>query len=127
MVADFDGSLRNPAILIGVVTWALMLSVLAVIAVAAFQSRPRIALLLGALAVAGGTVTEQAQRFLAQLVIRSSNPGLVVGFFGGPPAWLAPTAAAVVAILVAIALYVRRGSRTPSAVTAPPESGSQVP
>lgn len=91
-ILEVDGSLANPYAAGAVLVWAAIVSVVAVLAV---RSRTTAALvvrvsLLGALLL----FTSRAQHALGWLLYWVTDPRISgVGFWGGPPRWIAPAAA----------------------------------
>jgi hypothetical protein len=91
LILEVDGSLANPYAAGAVALWTAVLSALAVVLVRRFtrsgRNRPTWAFLF----VAALLVTRPAQLFIGNVLYRIVDPQVTgVGFWGGPPVWIAP-------------------------------------
>ena len=101
---EVDGSLSNPHVLAAVAIWTVLLTVIAVAVVRRVVRSGRAALRLAGLAVAF-LITPLAQHIIGNVSYWVHDPRIAsVGFWGGPPVWIAPT----VAFLAALVVWVRR-------------------
>ena len=105
MTLEVDGTLRNPIVVIVLTLWSIALSLMAVLlALRASRvrqsgaTRMRGALPLLGILVTGYLLTRPVVTLIGTMIYRLRNPTIVsVGFWYGPPSWIAP--------LVAGALY----------------------
>ena len=96
LILEVDGSLRNPLAAAAVAIWALVLSCIALVA-ALPRAQPVVR--FGALIVAMviSTATRSAQHWIGGAMYSLADWRIVdVGFWYGPPTWIAPLVAAVV-------------------------------
>lgn len=111
LVLEVDGSLNNPRVLCAVVIWTTVLGLTGVLGARWVRTRKVSAMLLAAVFVLLALFTNRAQLFIAEaLYILTSRGGLTrVGFWGGPPVWIAPVVAGSVAMGVWLRAARRRG------------------
>ena len=118
MILEVDGSLNNPFAAAAVAIWAAVLSGVAV--TAALRCCPLI-VRLGALALvlAMSTATRYAQYRIGSILYSVADGRMVdVGFWGGPPTWIAPLVAGAVSVTAWAVLRrrpFRRNAAYPSA------------
>jgi hypothetical protein len=110
LILEVDGSLANPFVAATVLVWTAVLSGIAVAAVRQFaESRRAWPAWTLVLAVAV-LITKQGQLSIGHVLYRIVDPGITdVGFWGGPPVWIAPVVSCSVGLLAsAVVLYRRR-------------------
>ncbi len=99
LVLEVDGGLSNPRVLCAVVMWTALLSVVGALGARWVRTRNVRAVVPVAVFVLLSLVTSRAQLVIAEaLYILTSLGGITgVGFWGGPPVWIAPVVASSVA------------------------------
>lgn len=107
---EVDGSLANPYAAAAVAIWTAALSILAVLLVRRRdKSRGWRAVELGVLLVLASSVTWIAQPLIGNILYMMTDHRIAsVGFWGGPPNWIAPSVAAGAGCLAW--LFKRRGA-----------------
>ena len=112
MIHEVDGSLANPVIAGGVIVWTAALSGVAIL-LGRQLSRSGWGWIRWMLVFAVALlVTRQAQLSIAQVLYMILSPGVTdVGFWGGPPVWIAPVVSCGIGIL-ACAVFIRRRRTT---------------
>jgi hypothetical protein len=95
---EVDGSLANPYAAGAVAIWTVMLSIRLSLLVRSIRRSGRTAtkatLFAGAI-----LLTDLAQFIIGNLLYRATDPGISsVGFWGGPPIWIAPAVSCAAAI-----------------------------
>jgi hypothetical protein len=99
LIVEVDGSLANPVAAVAVAVWTAILSIVAVFAVRRARSFGGGAVRIAA-AAALGLATRPAQHLIGALLYVIMNRQMTsVGFWGGPPIWIAPAVSCAVAIL----------------------------
>lgn len=95
LTIEVDGSLANPLASATVVFWAVVLSALVVATIARLARRRSSGMILLVLTIALMWGTKRAQNVVGNLIAAVVLGGWVdVGFWGGPPTWIAPVVAA---------------------------------
>jgi hypothetical protein len=108
MAVDVDGSLANPVMRIAVIAWGIALAAPLVVVFRYTAAKwQRIGAVLAVL-VSGTILSPFANRAIAILAYRmvASNPGVSVGFFGGPTIRASPFVA--LAVTGCVTLYMGR-------------------
>lgn len=105
---EVDGSLANPYAAGAVAIWTLVLSVVLSLLVRSIKRSGRTAtkttLFAGAI-----LLTNPAQFMIGNVLYRATDPEISsVGFWGGPPIWIAPAVSTVSAIVTWVWLGRRR-------------------
>lgn len=104
VILEVDGTLANPRVQVAVGVWSLVL-ILASIRFAILRSRGRKR--FPVLVVLLSLATPVAQHFIGLALYKIEDPDVIsVGFWGGPPVWIAPILG--IAAAVATFLVVRR-------------------
>ena len=125
MILEVDGSLTNPMAAGAVAIWAIILSGVAL--VAALRICPPL-VRLGAFILVSvmSTATRHAQHLIGSILYSVVDWRVVdVGFWYGPPTWIAPLVAGIVGF--AAWIIRRRGSLPPPPANKPlqPTSGAK--
>jgi hypothetical protein len=102
IILEVDGTLANPRVQVAVGVWSLVLILASSrFAILRSRGRKRFPMLVILLSFA----TPVAQHFIGLALYKIEDPDIIsVGFWGGPPVWIAPMmgiAAAVATFLVA--------------------------
>jgi len=105
IAVDVDGSFANPIMKVAVFTWSAVLTTCLTIAFLRVRRRGSRAVTTLTIAVLGCVSSPFANRGVAILIYQAtSKPGVIVGFFGGPPFWLSTlfafAATGVIALLI---------------------------
>jgi hypothetical protein len=112
LILEVDGSLANPYAAGAVAVWTTFLSVIAVVLVRRFTRRERTQPAWALLLILALVATKPAQLRIGELLYRIVNPRITdVGFWGGPPVWIAPAVSCCVGILMWTAAWYH-GSRS---------------
>jgi hypothetical protein len=100
LTLEVDGSLANPYAAAAVVLWTACLSALAIaLARGGRTGRHRLGLLVG-LFVVGLPITKPAQLLVGNVLYWLADQRITsVGFWGGPPIWIAPVVSFCVGLL----------------------------
>ena len=109
MILEVDGSLANPFAAGAVAVWAAVLSAVAVTAVRQLTRSgfPAGSLILCGLFVALALITRRAQDRVGEVLYSIAELRMIqVGFWFGPPTWIAPTVGCLFG--VAAWVYFRR-------------------
>jgi hypothetical protein len=112
LILEVDGSLANPYAAGAVAVWSAFLSAIAVVLVRRLTRPGRNRAVLALLFVVALVLTKPAQLLIGNVLYqivdqRTTN----VGFWGGPPVWIAPTVSCCVGVLTWIAAWYRNGTR----------------
>jgi hypothetical protein len=117
---EVDGTLRNPVVILSLGAWLLVLSAVAAAmayAIRGITGRAQAIAGIACIALLGAGAFGLS-RFVVTTVgtwiyQRQNSEIISVGFWYGPPRWLAPVAA--VTVFVLLAWYTRRRERRPAA------------
>jgi hypothetical protein len=108
MVLEVDGSLANPYAAGAVAVWTAILSAISIALVRGRSAsgwsiaKPFV---FGALLLA----TRPLQILIGNVLYKITDPGITsVGFWGGPPTWIAPTVSCCLGLLAWVYLRHRR-------------------
>jgi hypothetical protein len=115
LILEVDGSLANPYAAGAVAVWSAVLCGIAIMLVrrVARPGRNRAAWAL--LFVVALVATRPAQLLIGSALYRIADPRITgVGFWGGPPVWIAPIVSCSVGVLAWIAAWYRNDTRTRS-------------
>ena len=115
MSIDVEGSLANPVMRTAVAIWALVLAVpIAFALLSRASGRAKFATLFFILffgCISSPVVNRAIGMVIYQII---TEPGVAVGFFGGPPFFASPVVALLLAGVAAVAI--RRWWRRPTTV-----------
>jgi hypothetical protein len=109
IAVDVDGSLANPVMRWAVILWGIAVAVTLIVIYRNKTSRLYRLTAASAILVGATLVSPFANRGIAMAVYQiTSKPGVMVGFFGGPPPWASPLVG--LALFGAVALVMGRSS-----------------
>lgn len=99
LVLEVDGSLNNPRVVCAVIIWTAVLGFIGILSARCVRTKRALSMLLVAVFVLLALVTPRAQLSIAEALYIIASRGVTsVGFWGGPPVWIAPVVAGSAAL-----------------------------
>ena len=101
MTVEVDGTLNNPVVVQAVLLWSAVLALWTIATLKFWRERRRLVLAV----LAGAYVVPPLGQFIiGNVIYRLQDPRILsVGFWGGPPIWIAPLAGAMAGGIVLVA------------------------